>query len=674
LAERNVRAQFWGEVLKHCFSLNNLNSSMAIASAFQSVPFHRLLKRELVEVKPSTQRILDQLASLMKGNKTGYRRKMESILGSGEPAIPYLAVHLSDLTFLEDGNPNFVDDLINMQKRHLIGKQIGPLEKLQTRPYTTFTKNPKLRPFLTRMEGYQETALDHLVEKVIAECASSADGTVHGDARGPSFENLSKRSDQVHMLEAEAQQTGEARTQVWKEWFLRVSERGQDFMQTWRSSRAWELTLSNLLAHPPSKRDHELFVDLICKMMPGAAVYLPSAIGAVVDCARTEPSSDLQDRVLATLMSFKAPLLDGRAELNSPRRRNAENVRAENHADIIAAMRRDRRRLPRVQNVLMSTLPSGEVDQIAELLMQRIPVTEQLIKQRAAEQTAVISEEHDAGTRISNHLTTVDESLKDLQERERKLKAELEEVQRQMGEHHARRKELAKEADRDLSSISLRKRIIDTEISEQTRQVELLRMAATSWERYLAMHSEYVYSAEEAFQGSHEWLESRLDRIIALLEMHRDHLERAGSELVARNKSVLAVEAWRVALEEATQFTQEANQFLAAFPTALHELHANKLDEIVLLREEVQSMMERASGTNNATVPTTLAQPAPRLSGVMDQGTSTGSGSGAAAASSSEEKFVLPSQRLVLGPAQPPQPRGAGPPAFVLPSDRFTSK
>ncbi len=42
-----------------------------------------------------------------------------------------------------------------------------------------------------------------------------------------------------------------------------------------------------------------------------------------------------------------------------------------------------------------------------------------------------------------------------------------------------------------------------------------------------------------------------------------------------------------------------------------------------------------------------------------------------AAPAPAEEKFVLPSQRLVLGPAQPPQPRAPG--AFVLPSDRFTS-
>ncbi len=140
---------------------------------------HRLMKRHLLEVKAGTQKSLDILADLMRGNKAGYRRKMEVFLSSSEPAIPYLAVHLSDLTFLEDGNPNFVDDLINMQKRHLIGKQIGPLEKLQGRPYTNFQSDPILAAYLRAVEGYQETALDHLVEKLISDVADGGGG---GDA------------------------------------------------------------------------------------------------------------------------------------------------------------------------------------------------------------------------------------------------------------------------------------------------------------------------------------------------------------------------------------------------------------------------------------------------------------------------------------------------------------
>lgn len=686
--ERSNRAAFWGEVLRHCMALNNLNTGMAIASAFQSVPFHRLLKRELVEIRPATQRVLDQLSSLMKGNKTGYRRKMESILSAGEPAIPYLAVHLSDLTFLEDGNPNFVDDLINMQKRHLIGKQIGPLEKLQARPYTTFVKNAKLRPFLAQMEGYQETALDRLVEKVIAEDAGT-DGTQSGDGgagRGPSFENLSNRSEQVHMLEVEAQRTGEARTQVWKEWFLRVSERGADFMQTWRSSRAWELTLQNLLAHPPSKRDHELIVDLICKMMPGAAVYVPAAIGAVTDCARTEPSSDLQECVLNLLSSYKAPLLDAKAELNSPRCRTAATVRTETHAEVMAGMRRDRRRLPKIQNVLLSRVPTTEHDPIDQLLLERIPPTEESVRNRMQEQVGLIAEEQELGVRIAAELTAVDQAIDELAERERKLKLELEEVQRQIGEKHGRRKELAKEVDHDLSSISLRKRIIDTEIAERSRHIELLKMAAASWEKYLAMHSEYVESAIDALEGSREWIESRLDRMIALLEMHRDQLERAGSELVARNKSLLATEAWKVAMEESSQFLSEANQFLAAFPTAMHELYAERLDIIILLREEVTGMSERFSGGSGGPAPPS-SQPANPAAGVASAPgafseekfvlpsqrlASAAALPAAPAAAGSEEKFVLPSQRLVLGPAPPAANARQG--GFVLPSDRFTSK
>ncbi len=675
-AERTQRSQFWGDVLKHCFSLNNLNTSMAVSSAFQSVPFHRLLKRDMVEIKLSAQRTLEQISSLMKGNKAGYRRKMEGFLSSGEPAIPYLAVHLSDLTFLEDGNPNYVDDLVNMQKRHLIGKQIGPLEKLQSRPYTTFVKNPKLRPFLMRMEGYQETALDHLVEKLIAEEAGGAGGGVDGGA--PSFRNLANRSEQVQMLEHEAQEAVDTRLQVWKEWLLRFSERGADFLQTWRSSRAWELSLQNVMQHPPGKRDQELFVDIICKMLPGAAPYLPAAIGAAIDCGRTDPSSEAQERVVAMLTPYKMPHLDARADaLSSPRRRNASDVRAENHADVLAGLRKDRRRLPRLQVVLMSappTVPPPMDESMSHMFVQRIPTVEEAIKARLESQQRILVEEQEAGVRLSTDLTAQDEHLGALQAREQQLRQQLEEVQKQISDAQASRKELAKEADHQLSSISLRKRIVDSELAERQRLVELLRVAAASWDKFMSSsHVDFIRGTDEAHQAAHEWLQTRLDRMYALLEMHRDHLERAGSELAARGaKSMLASEAWKVAHEEASQFLQEASQFLAAFPTALHELHAKTLDDIVMLRDEVQLACDRftVSARSSMTLDGQQLQ-LPPTGGHAAAATVPAPSGASSGAPPAEEKFVLPSQRLVLGPAQPPQPRAAG--TFVLPSDRFTS-
>ena len=46
-----------------------------------------------------------------------------------QPALPYLGCHLADLTFMFDGNPDEVDDLINFQKRSMISNQVKTTEK-----------------------------------------------------------------------------------------------------------------------------------------------------------------------------------------------------------------------------------------------------------------------------------------------------------------------------------------------------------------------------------------------------------------------------------------------------------------------------------------------------------------------------------------------------------------
>lgn len=488
--ERNKRMQFWGEVLKHCIALNNISTGMAISSSFQvcvgasdyvvvcaalwvavpltfgqSVPMHRLLKRHLLEIKTSTQKSLDALTELMRGNKTGYRRKMEVFLSSGEPAIPYLAVHLSDLTFLEDGNPNFVDDLINMQKRHLIGKQIGPLEKLQSRPYTNFQSDPALQAYLRAVEGYQETALDHLVEKLIADVADGAggdDAPATGwallcdrrvRARGCSqslaghgaYKTLTNRSDMMAMLEAEAQKTGDARLQSWKDWFLRFSETGPEFLATWRGSRAWEFTLLNLLQRPPAKRELELFLDLFGKMLPGAAPYLPAAVTSLVDAGRTEPTEELQEQLVACLVGLKLPALDALSA--KPVSTTESELRGVPASDITAQLRKDRSSLAIVQSAILlpPNFALADAKAVARDLGERVPVLRQEMAQYEAERNELQAEESASSVGLTEKMDALSTRLESLLMRQKELRAMLEDVNKQIGEAEAVRKELIKD-------------------------------------------------------------------------------------------------------------------------------------------------------------------------------------------------------------------------------------
>ena len=437
----------------------------------------------------------------------------------------------------------------------------------------------------------------------------------------------------------------------------------------------------NLMQHPTGKRDTELFVDMISKMMPGLAQFVPAAVAAVLDCGRTDPPLETQERVVSALSPFKLGLLEVRGDaVVSPRRRMADDVGDENHAELIAGMRKDRRRLPRLQQVLVSPPPVlvlPEACSLASLFEQRIPAMQEAAQNRAAELQRIQSEEQQASTRLMSELTTLDEKLTSLQARERQLRQELEEVQKQIAESISSRRDLAKEADHELSGISMRKRIADTEISERSKLVELLRVATNSWDKFMQNgHAEFVRNSEETFEEVQNWLRTRLDRILACLHMHRDRLERAAAELATRGKSLLASEAWKVAQEEATQFLSEASQFLAAFPATLHEMHASILDEIVMLREEVQRICDGGAGGGvggSGGVSAAAAQ------GLLP---SVGSRSSIALPQpqqlqqqqQEEEKFVLPSQRLLTSPPVTPSMQRANTGAFVLPSDRLLGK
>lgn len=653
--ERNKRVQFWCDVLKHCFSLNNINTSVAISSAFQSVPFHRLLKRELVEIKAGGQRNLDQVAALMKGNKAGYRRKMESILSSGEPAVPYLAVHLSDLTFLEDGNPNYVEDLINMQKRHLIGKQIGPLEKLQSRPYTTFQPNLRLKTYLSSVEGYQETALDHLVEKIIAEegnASGGAPGGAGGGSSSASFKGPSNKTEMVQMLESEAQTSGDSRSQVWKEWFLRFSERGQDFLQTWRSSRAWELMLANLMSAPPAKREMELFIDIMSKMMPSVAPYLPVAIAAMIDCAKADPSGELQDQVIGALSHYKLAVLDVKpasAEMVS-------DVRLVKHEDSVAGIKRDRRDLVKMQSVLTATAPNAEgVTQVSQLLIQRVPVIQKNIARSKAELQQLVQEEAVSSTKVIDSLTGLDQHILALRAKEEELKRALEEIQKQIADAEGTRKDQSKAAEHDINALAMRKRIADSEINEMGKIVECVKVASASWEKFCtSLHADFCRNAEEAVSFNQHWLENKIEQMHMFLEMHHENLTKCRDDVaMSGGRGILSLEAFKSAKQEAEEYVQEATQFLAAVPTAMLEVHADALDKIVVLRENVQKLCSESQSTTTTPATIRLApdHPPTRLSSAH-----------------SDNVFILPSQRLSESSVASQSTS-----SFMLPSERLLS-
>ncbi|SCV02619.1 LAME_0H03422g1_1 [Lachancea meyersii CBS 8951] len=106
-------------IAEHTYELNNFSSMTAIISALYSSPIFRLKKTWEI-VPPQSKKALENLNTLMDPAKNfyTYRNWLKNV--NDVPCVPFLGVYLSDLTFVAEGNPDYLHrsmDIINFSKR-----------------------------------------------------------------------------------------------------------------------------------------------------------------------------------------------------------------------------------------------------------------------------------------------------------------------------------------------------------------------------------------------------------------------------------------------------------------------------------------------------------------------------------------------------------------------------
>lgn len=77
----------------------------------------------------------EQLSTLMQssGNYKTYRKEISV---PKFPCLPYFAVYLRDLTFIEDGNQDFLQQgIVNFQKMRMLAKVFGDMQRFQRTSY-----------------------------------------------------------------------------------------------------------------------------------------------------------------------------------------------------------------------------------------------------------------------------------------------------------------------------------------------------------------------------------------------------------------------------------------------------------------------------------------------------------------------------------------------------------
>ncbi|KAF7727605.1 hypothetical protein EC973_007366 [Apophysomyces ossiformis] len=134
--KRSNVIKYWVQVAEKCRMLNNFNTCMAVLSAFDNSAVGRL-KRTWEVVGARTNQTLAQIRKLMGANRNfvEYRAIIHSI---NPPCIPFLGIYLQDLTFIEDGNANFLktnNNMINFAKRAKTAEVIREIQQYQSSPY-----------------------------------------------------------------------------------------------------------------------------------------------------------------------------------------------------------------------------------------------------------------------------------------------------------------------------------------------------------------------------------------------------------------------------------------------------------------------------------------------------------------------------------------------------------
>jgi hypothetical protein len=108
-----------------------------------------------------TYRLLQQYFN--PGNSFKFLR--EKLKTSGGNALPYMGCVLGDLTFMDEGNPNFITEdnvrLINFPKLHLINRSITEIHQYQKSRYSLNIKEP-IFTILQQMPVLQDRELYNL--------------------------------------------------------------------------------------------------------------------------------------------------------------------------------------------------------------------------------------------------------------------------------------------------------------------------------------------------------------------------------------------------------------------------------------------------------------------------------------------------------------------------------
>lgn len=109
----------WAAVADICRCLHNFNGVLQICAAFTNSSVFRL-KKTWEKVCKTSRITIDKLQTLVSTDGR-FRNMREALHRCDPPCIPYLGMYLTDLSFIEEGTPDYGDGgLLNFSKMRMV--------------------------------------------------------------------------------------------------------------------------------------------------------------------------------------------------------------------------------------------------------------------------------------------------------------------------------------------------------------------------------------------------------------------------------------------------------------------------------------------------------------------------------------------------------------------------
>ncbi|XP_014825018.1 PREDICTED: rap guanine nucleotide exchange factor 3-like isoform X2 [Poecilia mexicana] len=140
----------------------NLNSFFAVMFGLSNSSVQRLYKT-WERIPSKTKRIYCAYERLMDPSRN-HRAYRLAVAKLSPPYIPFMPLLLKDMTFIHEGNPNYVDKLVNFEKMRMLAKTVKIVRGCRSQPYVPSSPQRGLadRMFLdgpaTRLSTYSDHA------------------------------------------------------------------------------------------------------------------------------------------------------------------------------------------------------------------------------------------------------------------------------------------------------------------------------------------------------------------------------------------------------------------------------------------------------------------------------------------------------------------------------------